>query len=532
LLNHYTKAQINLRINKTYDYIIEKVASTYYATGRGSLTNYSNADATIVINSAITQLTTGGSIFVKRGLYDGLSTLVFTNGNITLEGENWNTKLKLKASADAGTSWGNLIYCGGVSGITIKNLELNGNGLNQTKIANRTGVDKSRSIGVCANDTASATATNNLIVENCYIHDFARDGVVWSTGTNATIRDCYFKNNFVAQVEFWGLTNNGKIENSYLRNGTGVSLFGNNHAISDCRFEYFYNAHMWDATDYGITLESSTYGPDNVMITDCIFKGDTLTEAIFTGTGGMRNLTINNILIKSSDPDHYGIYLEKDTNTLITGSHIIGTKYPIITLGSQSATISNNHIDGNPIGGYSGIYLDAASDSINVMNNYIKMQSGRPIELVTGATDNIITGNILDGIWGDMQIVDAGTGTVIFNNYSLLTDSKLPEKVGNILNTGTITDATGITVAMLSEFMYYNEGAATDISANPQIVDGRNGQKITIIGSSDTNTLTLDDGNGLQLAGAAQCVLGAGDTITLIYSSGLDIWVEVSRSNN
>ena len=118
------------------------------------------------------------------------------------------------------------------------------------------------------------------------------------------------------------------------------------------------------------------------------------------------------------------------------------------------------------------------------------------------------------------------TNTTDYNNVMILDQYKgvsFP-----ITNSGTITDATGITKAMQSRYIYYNEAAATDITANPQIADGYDGQIITILGSSDVNTLTLDDGTGLALT--AQCVLGAEDAITLIYDSINDIWREVSRS--
>ena len=83
---------------------------------------------------------------------------------------------------------------------------------------------------------------------------------------------------------------------------------------------------------------------------------------------------------------------------------------------------------------------------------------------------------------------------------------------------------------MLNPQMVYSGSSAVDISANPQIADGYDGQEITIIGSSDTNTLTLDDGDGLILSG--QCVLGVGDAITLTYNKTFDYWIEISRSNN
>lgn len=95
-------------------------------------------------------------------------------------------------------------------------------------------------------------------------------------------------------------------------------------------------------------------------------------------------------------------------------------------------------------------------------------------------------------------------------------------------NTGGL--GAGIATDALSRMIYYDGGSAVDLSANPQIADGYDGQIITIVGKSDTNTLTLDDGSGLALS--AQFVMGVGDCITLVYHASLDLWVEISRSNN
>ena len=128
---------------------------------------------------------------------------------------------------------------------------------------------------------------------------------------------------------------------------------------------------------------------------------------------------------------------------------------------------------------------------------------------------------------------DLGTPTRGFRDLNLarnINQDAGGDYISAFLSTGTITAGTGITTAMLSRFMYHNTASAIDITANPQIADGSSGQVITIVGSSDTNTLTLDDGTGLFLS--AQMVLGVGDAITLVFNATLDGWVEVSRSNN
>jgi hypothetical protein len=97
--------------------------------------------------------------------------------------------------------------------------------------------------------------------------------------------------------------------------------------------------------------------------------------------------------------------------------------------------------------------------------------------------------------------------------------------------TTSITAGGGITV--LNTIMRVDGSAGpVNITANPQIADGTDGQIVMIKGQNDTNTVTLDDGTGLQLAGAAAMVLGLGDIITFMYDSVDDLWIEISRSDN
>uniref|UniRef100_A0A6M3X5M2 Uncharacterized protein n=1 Tax=viral metagenome TaxID=1070528 RepID=A0A6M3X5M2_9ZZZZ len=90
-----------------------------------------------------------------------------------------------------------------------------------------------------------------------------------------------------------------------------------------------------------------------------------------------------------------------------------------------------------------------------------------------------------------------------------------------------ITAAGGITVTK-AIMRIVGDGAAIDITADPQIVAGTDGQIVILQGTSDANTVTLDDGTGLALS--AQCVLANQDTITLIYDAGDSEWIETSRT--
>jgi len=73
-------------------------------------------------------------------------------------------------------------------------------------------------------------------------------------------------------------------------------------------------------------------------------------------------------------------------------------------------------------------------------------------------------------------------------------------------------------------------GGAVDVIANPQIVAGSSGTILTLRGTSDTNTVTLHNGDGLDLMDGASIILQNGKKITLAYSTATSTWVEASRS--
>jgi len=74
-------------------------------------------------------------------------------------------------------------------------------------------------------------------------------------------------------------------------------------------------------------------------------------------------------------------------------------------------------------------------------------------------------------------------------------------------------------------------GGAVTMTSNPTIADGINGQILILRGSHATDTITLTDGNGMQLNG--DITLGLNDTITLYYDALIaNDWIEITRSDN
>lgn len=72
-------------------------------------------------------------------------------------------------------------------------------------------------------------------------------------------------------------------------------------------------------------------------------------------------------------------------------------------------------------------------------------------------------------------------------------------------------------------------GGAVTLSSNPQIATGNDGQVIIIEGTDDTNTVTIVNGNGVQLHGG-KFLMFRHDYIALAYSSANNQWEEIYRN--
>jgi hypothetical protein len=94
-------------------------------------------------------------------------------------------------------------------------------------------------------------------------------------------------------------------------------------------------------------------------------------------------------------------------------------------------------------------------------------------------------------------------------------------------STISITAAGGLTSTNPIMYVVGNGGPIT-VTKNPAIAAGVAGQHLTIVGTSDTNTVTFTDGNGLHTHGPV--VLGAHDLVHFIYDADENQWLEISRN--
>lgn len=154
-----------------------------------------------------------------------------------------------------------------------------------------------------------------------------------------------------------------------------------------------------------------------------------------------------------------------------------------------------------------------AADSVATLSSWI-----------AGTTNQIIVTDDGDGTITLSTPQDIHTGaSPTFDGITLTGETILePDEV-------SITAAGGITVTA-SHMHVSGDGGPVDITADPQIAAGTNGQIVLIEGGSDTNTVKLDNGNGLHLHGGSYTMRNH-DYILMNYDATASEWQEIYRGS-
>jgi hypothetical protein len=398
----------------SYDYIVEKIASTYYATGRG-LTSYSNADATVVINSAIGQLTTGGSILIKRGLYDNLSFLNITNHKVKIQGEGmYNTKLKFVEDGDVGmATWKGLISTEGYDYFSISDLELDGNAANQTLV----GVN-ARMFGIQIGNSSNADSSVFARIQNCYIHDFTCNGTQSSRGAFGIIENCRVEDNGWNNISFGDYSYGWNVVDCQVKGAddVGISIGGNDNKIINCDVGDLYGTLGSGSTKWGIGIEGQIRSPLRNSIINCTVTGTNITRPIFVYSSGTRlsknSRVINNHIFNTASGGVPIVVSENSSYTTIQGNKIEGANYRgIINSGSHTVML-NNEVYGST---NAGIVLQSTGKYNQVIGNVVYSLTAIDIS----SDSSFVTSNFLGATGSDKSIVNTGAGNVYGNNYGI-----------------------------------------------------------------------------------------------------------------
>jgi len=320
--------------------------------GRKITSGKAGVDDTNVIQSAIDELSYGGVVFIKRGLYIITKTIEIKNTHITFIGENrrasdeWGTKLKLADNANC-----DMIHVRGIK-FYCERMEFDGNESNQT-------VSDLRIIY----DTSGLAS--DLTLRNVYCWNVAGT-FLESTGSHGWLDGCVFEHAdliaYIKNARLWRFTGN-----LFYVSGAGLKIEGSaeahaNHFIVGNSFYY--------CSSYGIKIVNSF--------------GNNIVGNIFRKVGN-------------------GIELENADYNLISGNLIHAAQKGINQYNSNENSIVGNtfkEIDGN------AIYIENSAKNV-INNNFIIDNKATGIYL-NGASYNMIYSNHLinigssenDKFWG------------------------------------------------------------------------------------------------------------------------------------
>jgi hypothetical protein len=161
----------------------------------------------------------------------------------------------------------------------------------------------------------------------------------------------------------------------------------------------------------------------------------------------------------------------------------------------------------------------------------IKSRTSQPVHSFTGDGDSGFGRIGIDnvGIYaGNVLIIEFTESTFDYSNSKVNT-VYTPSSDLSLQAADAITPSNTI-------MRVVGNGGAVTLTSTPNIVDAVDGMIVIVQGTSDVNTVTLQDegvlgGSGLDLGGA-NITLGNRDVLKLMYDSGEDVWIRMYHTNN
>lgn len=141
---------------------------------------------------------------------------------------------------------------------------------------------------------------------------------------------------------------------------------------------------------------------------------------------------------------------------------------------------------------------------------------------------------------------DLTTGKIIQNSGVIIDNSNNVTGVVDFTSTGdTVFTPSSNQVLLAASAISVNasivqvsgSGGAVTLTSVPTIAAGTDGQILIIVGTSDTNTVEIQDedalaGSNLELTGGNNFIFGARDIMMLVFNSASAKWIEMTRSSN
>lgn len=322
------------------------------------------ADAQPTIMEALDDLPSGGGhIHLTEGTFTLLDEITLgelgPSSNLLITGCGASTILKMGANISQ-----NVIGGSNLTGITIANLQIDGNKTQNTPQSND---DLQNGILM---DQWYKSVLDNVLVQNCEANGIR---IKTRTGT-ASPR---LLHNQLSHITSVNNTGNGLFVDTWAEYmNIGRSSFSNNGGN-------------------GVQIESA-----NISFDGCVIIQNTLSGVYLNASDKSWNNTFTGCQVNHNT--EHGFYLNNVYNTIINASKIIANLYHgIYVYDGENHIITGNTISTNSYGNdnlYDNVCLANAAIATNVSHNFISRSSGAArygINEVSGCQGNIFIGNYI-----------------------------------------------------------------------------------------------------------------------------------------
>jgi len=418
----------------------------------------------IQINAAIVAVNAagGGTVFIKAGTYSIVNPILML-ANVSFVGENWSAKITMPATTNK-----NFINVTTVDNVQLKDFQIDGSG--QTA---------SLSCGIVA------STTNNLIIENLYIHNCYNMGIECPNVSYYTkilrnlVTDCAYgiHTRLVNGLIDGNIVLRSNVDNIYLHTGTDGCIVSNN-TCNDA------------VTRNGISQDLGR---------DVVYSGNICRNNTWFGI--YVELVLTPVTIENNICTENGISGIRVTSTpgaVVVGNYCRGCDSGISVRGDYSV-ISGNKSERNSS---SGIVIDrnkyvTCQGNVVFNNSQLLLSTSYGIHIFSlspnYSTRNLVSGNIcIDDQASDtsllssnansaQKVVTVADGTQFFEGEHVTISDDTPQTENNQIDTISGNDLTMIT-----------DLTNTYTTAQNAVVNGRASQSVGIYetnASDDYNTI-------------------------------------------
>jgi len=505
---------------------------------------YADTNLTTVLQNALDQLTSGGVIYIKKGLYDNLDSVIVKYDYTTIVGDGmYRTILKQRPAYDTPVNEVKaMLYVNGKDYLTIKDIQFDGNSANQTHAWEPTNTN-----ALLTGILDAVPGSEFLLLDKIYLHDFTHFGVWFEEAYNSIIRNSRISDNNENNITLSSYTHNNLIENNITggSNSVSIAMYGHdniakNNIVGDPGISGGWGIEIAGKTGF-------TWALRNKVINNDIYGsyGNGIGMGTYSRYCVIQNNRIHDIGFGSTGT---GIYVTNDTATSIIGNVIYQViNYGIVVNGGVRTKIVGNIVDnGDSLTGTAGLKLGTGNDAVlsqdcYIADNYfyVKLYA---IQYTRGGADNVFMNNYLRGYNGYEFLSNTDpSGTVTSNNYQYTTSKYVMNQGVNSPSTNTVRLVVGIPGATGTDFDWTSAANTTAqnldlgaiIPANSKVTDIEIKCTTTLASSAGAVDITYAVGNvsaGDQFILASSC--NASNEIVGIIDASKPVAVVMSANSS